>query len=518
MTRFQAWLASTTAIVAVGLMTGAAAPADQQDDMSTDVLTAGMTEPSASVVQPFQLAQSSAYPTSNSAGTGTNVGIPVQSRFNTSGNTALLQIVQPVSPPPVYGLFPGLGRTLIGDGIDFHGNVLDHFLGQGTAGVQSETNNLGSISFTFDFDLQKLIGLNGAAIHATEAIFYGKSNFPHDVLEEGGALDGYQGSPAPETSDLRELTYEQKLLRDRLDFEVGKSNAYRYFFIPNGLDPFTSESTTIYEDGDFVPLAHPVWSGIANYHFTPKWYTQIGAFEDNYRRAIDYSYNFGVDEASGAQLLGEIAYRSEFSNARYPANFEAGFEWNTRNGESNTKGTAGNYSTVLDAADYTGGGVFYAQGGYTVWRGPNLAHVAPRNILVWGSFAASVDKPQPIDCDALAGVNFTGFLPPRPRDILGLQMHYQRLSQIEANHETLLQDRIAVNRGTGSQQRDGYAFEAIDQIQVTRWAQISPYVEYFINPDEYYDPLQKRGRDGVEGGVLTIISIGRLLGTSQKAF
>ena len=81
-----------------------------------------------------------------------------------------------------------------------------------------------------------------------------------------------------------------------------------------------------------------------------------------------------------------------------------------------------------------------------------------------------------------------------------------------------MQDRIPINRGTGTQPRDGYAFEAIDQIQVTRWAQISPYVEYFINPDEYYDPLQRRGRDGFEGGVLTIISIGRLLGTSQKAF
>ena len=370
----------------------------------------------------------------NETGSQTGVNIPVQSRFGQSGNTVLVQPNQPQSPPPTLGFFPGFGRTLLDDGIDFHGDVLDHFLGQGTAGVQSETNNLGSASFAIDFDLQKLIGLNGAALHVIEAVFFGKSNFPHDVLEEGGALDGYQGSPAPETSDLRELTYEQKLFNRKFDIEIGKTNAYHYFFLPNGLDPFTSESTTIYADGDFVPLAHPVWDGVANYHFTPKWYTQVGAFEDNYRRAINYSYNFGVDQASGAQIIGELAYRSEFSNARYPANFEAGFEWNTRNGESNDKGTAGNYSPVIEAYDYTGGGVFYAQGGYTVWRGPNLSYMAPRNILVWGSFAASVDKPQPIDCDALAGVNFTGFLPPRPRDILGLQMHYQRLSQIEANH------------------------------------------------------------------------------------
>ena len=520
--RIQTWLASTSATVVVGLMTGAAAPAVATDQQVQTDLTSSIsaaTDLLPSKADSFELAQlSTAYPTSNKAGSGSNVNIPVQSRFGQGGNTALVQPNQPESPPPVYGLFPDFGRTLIDNGIDFHGTIIDHFLGQGTAGVQSETNNLGSASFAIDFDLQKLIGLNGGTLHVIEAVFFGKSNFPHDILEEGGALDGYQGSPAPETSDLRELTYEQKLFNRKFDIELGKTNPYRYFFIPNGLDPFTSESTTIYEDGDFVPLAHPVWGGVANYHFTPKWYTQFGAFEDDYRRSIDNSYNFGADLASGAQVLGEVAYRSEFSNARYPANFEMGFEWNTRTGESNDKGGAGNYSPVLEAYDYTGGGVFYSQGGYTVWRGRTAAHTAPRNILVWGSFAASVDKPQPIDCDAFAGVNFTGFLPPRPRDILGVQMHYQRLSQIEANHETLLQDRIAVNRGTGSQQRDGYAFEAIDQIQVTRWAQISPYIEYFINPDEYYDPLQKRGRDGVEGGVLTIISLGRLLGTSQKAF
>ena len=515
MLRSKNGLMSTSAVIAVGLMTGAAAPADQKDQ--TSVATS-----SSAVPDPLRVAQiSNAYPSSNKAGTGVNLGLPVQSRYGTSGNTALLQVTQPQSPPPVFGLFPNVGRTLIDQGIDFHGDVLDHFLGQTTAGVQSETNNLGSASFAVDLDLGKLTkldALNDSTIHVIEAVFFGKSNFPHDLLEEGGSLDGYQGSPAPETSDLRELTFEQKLLSRKLDIEVGRTNVYRYFFIPNGLDPFTSESTTLYEDADFVPLAHPTWGGIANYHFTPKWYTQIGAFEDNYRRSIDYSYNFGTDEASGAQILGEVAYRSEFSDARYPANFEGGFEWNTRNGVSNDKGGAGNYNPVLEARDYTGGGVFYTQGGYTVWRGDNVPHVAPRNILLWGSFAASVDKPQPIDCDAFAGVNFTGFLPPRPRDILGLQAHYQRLSQIEANHETLLQDRIPINRGTGSQSRNGFAFEAIDQVQFTRWAQISPFVEYFVDPDEYYDPLQRRAKDGFEAGVLTIISLGRLLGTSQKAF
>ena len=41
--------------------------------------------------------------------------------------------------------------------------------------------------------------------------------------------------------------------------------------------------------------------------------------------------------------------------------------------------------------------------------------------------------------DALTGVNFTGFIPGRPFDALGLQVHYQRLSAIEANFETTVE-------------------------------------------------------------------------------
>ncbi len=118
------------------------------------------------------------------------------------------------------------------------------------------------------------------------------------------------------------------------------------------------------------------------------------------------------------------------------------------------------YRPGRQATDYPGGGVIFFQGAQVVWRGSGAAaNGPPKNIQVCGSLDAAVGKPQPVDMDAMVGANFTGFLPGRPFDILGLQAHYLRLSQVEANFESALQRRVA---GPGpAQSRDGFAFEVI---------------------------------------------------------
>ena len=117
----------------------------------------------------------------------------------------------------------------------------------------------------------------------------------------------------------------------------------------------------------------------------------------------------------------------------------------------------------------------------------------------------------------MAGVNFTGFIPGRPFDALGLQARYQRLSQVEADAENFRQRLLA--RLPPGQQRDGFAFEVVGNIQLTPAIAFRPIVEYFVNPDNYYPPAPPgRPHDGFEIGFFTAISLGRLLGTSTKPF
>lgn len=448
---------------------------------------------------------------------GSDLNISPNPAVDTPGEANVTDLPLPISAPPVTGLFPSAGRTLLDRGIDIHGIILDHFLANPSAGPQpGNTANVGIFAPAVDFDFGKLAGLSGGSVHLQALVFLFRSNEPNIVPELGGILAGYQGTPIRQTSALSYLTYEQKLFDDKLSIEVGRTNIHRYFLIPNGIDPFTYDPRTFYADGDVNGFPYGLWGGRVNYHLTPNWYVQAGAFEDDYPRAVTNDYNLGIHGAAGAQVLGEIAYRSEFNTAPYPANMELGLEWNTRHGFSNLKGVSADYRPGRQATNYPGGGVIFFQGAKVLWRGAAPANGPPKNIQVYGFLDASVDKPQPIDMDAMVGVNFTGFLPGRSFDTLGLQAHYLRLSQIEDNFESALQRRVA---GPGPMQpRDGFGFEVVDRVQLTPWASLTPFVQYFVSQDSYATAPQKRPRDGVIAGFFTTISLGPALGTSRKPF
>lgn len=447
-------------------------------------------------------------------------GVSVRPGNNAPGDQTLQDVPAPTSPPPRIGLFPEFGARLLSRGIDFHGIAFDHFLANPSAGVNTgHTTNLGAFRPAVDVDLEKLGVIPGGTVRLGLTFFGLRSDIPQIITQAGGVLTGFQTTPATQTNLLSLATYEQRLLGGRLSIEVGRTNVYNYFFLPNSLDPFTHYSTTVQVNGDFPSTPYPVWGGRATYKLTPTWYAQVGAFEDNYRTATNYgSRVFATNQSSGAQILAEIGQRSDFSNDRYPSNLEVGFMWNTRTGRTNLKGTGAPAIPLLQRPNYPGGGVAYFQGQKVIYRGVAGEVGPPPNIAVYGSFDVAVEKPQPIDLDAMIGVNFTGFIPGRPFDALGVQAKYQKLSKAEVESESFRQRIVA---GPGPRQRpNGFAFELVGNIQVTPAIAIRPIVEYFVNPDNYYPPSARPGRprDGFEAGVFAVVSLGRLLGTSLKPF
>ena len=484
-------------------------------------LAAGATEP-----EPVTVAQLSPRAADTGAVSTGRTGAEDQSPVpgnNTPGDQTLQQQSTPISPLPRVGLFTGFGRTLIQDGIDVHGIAFDHFLSNPTAGSDPKhTFNLAALRPAIDFDLERLVGIPGGTVHLGLTFFGLRGDTPQDITQAGGFLTGFQTTPATETDILSVLTYEQRFMNGKLSVEAGRTNVFNYFLLPNSLDPFANYSGTFVVTGDFPSTPYPTWGGRATYKFAPTWYVQGGAFEDNYPAATSYGDRFGIGRSPGAQILAEVGQRSEFSNSAYPSNLEAGAEWNTRDGRLNLKGTGAPAIPLLQRPNYPGGGVLFMQGEKVLWRGaghPNSLPLAPpTNIALYGALNVSVSKPQPIDMDATAGVIFTGFIPTRPFDALELQAKYQRLSQVEANGESLKQT-ITSGRGP-SQPRDGFAFETVANLQITPAFAIRPILEYFVNPDNYYPPapIPRRPHDGVEAGLFAVVSIGRLLGTSAKPF
>ncbi len=425
----------------------------------------------------------------------------------------------PISGPPRVGLFIGVGDTLLANGIDLHGVVLDHVLRNTTAGlVPGNDGQITAIAPAADLDLGKILDIRGGTIHVQADFTTLRVNEPNFSSDTGGFLTGFQATPALSGSwfTLSYLTYEQKLLETKLSIEFGRTNYYRYFFLPNSLDAFTHFSSVVQIVGDSSSNPFPTWGTRLSYHVTPTLHYQVGAFADDFRGQTVQPENLGESTATGVAILGEVGSRSEFFNSRYPENFELGVEYNTRHGYSTAKGSPVPENPRFVAADYPGGGFVFFQGMQTLWRGAERVAAPPSNIALYGSVDTSYDKPQPIDLDAIVGTNFTGFMPGRPNDAFGVQVHYQRLSAVEADFESRFHDVFA---GPGpDQSRNGFAFEAVDKVSFNNVLAISPLAEYFVDPDNYGNPTARRRQtDGFEIGVLAIVSLGRLFGTSAKA-
>ena len=439
----------------------------------------------------------------------------------TSSNPASSGTTSNVNPPLPLSLFPGFGRTLQDDGITIHGFAFDHFLANPTTGFAPGNNyNLGVFAPTIDFDLGKLLGIPGGALHLEGAFFFLRSNIPAIGTEVGSAVEGFQTTPAllSVQNVLSELTYEQKLLDDKLSITVGRSQFYDYFAPSNSLDPFVYFSPVLGVNGDNTAPAFPGWMGLVAYHISPTLVVQSGAFEDNFTKATLNPNNFGVAGASGVNVASSLEYRTDFSNDAYPVNGELGLEWSTRHGPSNTKGAPVPYIPGLDAAtNYHGGGVLFVQGQKVIWRGADTHFGQPKNIAVFGQTDVALDAPQPFQVDALVGANFTGLIPGRPFDALGFTARYTRLSEIEAKFETRVQDIFA---GPGpSQKRGGFQFEGVANIQALPWLSLRPYVQAYINPDSYYNNRQPtRIRNGFITGFFFYLPLGRMLGTSALPY
>lgn len=478
----------------------------------------------ATAADPAAVRLVAANPAPGPAGAGNDLGVSPNPRNNTPGQGQTFQSGEVAqSAPPLTGLFPSVGQSLLDHGIDIHGAFNDRFLANPNQGNQRGYGyNLGSIRPFIDFDLQKLIGLPGGSVHFAETLYVLKSNIRPDtghagfLFQTGSALDASYAAPPTEANTLTLLTYEQKLFNNKLSIEVGRTNAHQYFFLPNSIDPFTYDSTVLNVDADFNSITYAQWGGRVNYHLTPAWYLQAGLFQDDYRRAVNRNYGLGINLSSGVQALAEVGYRTEFNTAEYPGNLEIGFEFNSRNGLSNIKGTGATALPGRTAANYPGGGVVFLQGLQTVWRGAANPDGPPKNISVFGYLNPSVDRPQPFNLDAMAGVNFTGFMPGRPKDVFAFQVKYQQLSQVEALYETGLQ-RQAGYIG-GRQPRDAFQYEVVDRIVVTPWLSLTGTAQYINNPDSYENPRKSRPHDGWAIGTFATVAFGPLLGTSQKPF
>lgn len=359
------------------------------------------------------------------------------------------------------------GATWIGQGFR-------NFLG----GVHVGDTAASTLDLNITFDTEKLVGWAGGKFYVDFEDHAG----PDPSLNLVGDVEKFTKLNWVPFFQVAEIWYEQKLFGDKLRLKIGKVDANTEFsVIDNGL-PFLSSSTQV--TGTLLPFpTFPDPQPSVNVFFTPNdtYYASFGAYYANrHDRFLDfYGSPYNAQQAEGGMFfIGETGMKwKQLGNWQVDGNLRLGF-W----------GHNGNFPR-LAGGEKEGTHGFYGIFDQTLWKpeskdvtdsksskdgketrdAKESAEEDPRGVRMFLEYAQTPGDVSIMDRHIGGGLSWTGPIPPRPKDILGVTLQYIHLSE-----------------SAGVPKSYEQTFESFYKIQVTPWAAIQPDLQYITHPGGQY--------------------------------
>jgi porin len=349
--------------------------------------------------------------------------------------------------PALTGDWGGVRTRLADHGFSPYAIYTSEGFGAAGKGIEDGADWTSVLEFGLDVDTQKLVGLPGGSLHASALWIEGT-----DPSDRVGNLNAISSLSAPPAARLYQLWYKQVLgpVTAKIgqviasdDFMVSPSAAL-YLNAGFGTDPtFTANI-----NAPTYPLGAP--GAVVAWQVVESLQLQTGVYVADAGPNDGGNHGFGWSTDHGWVVFSEIAYKA------------------------NPGGHAGIYKLggYYDTARFTdlatgerdrGNWSLYLLGDQTVYAG---AEGVP-TVTVFGGVGVSPQQDRNIVHYYLqAGVNVTGLLPSRPKDVLGVGATYTGFSD----------DFVRASRAAGTPVTSQ---EAI--IELTYQATITPFLT--LQPD-----------------------------------
>ena len=222
--------------------------------------------------------------------------------------TAATDTTLPPSEPVVQ---PGnaFARRLENAGVNLRGSEIDQFARDPIGGVRLCNTNVGQLNFGADFDLKKIVGLDGASFHAVLYRDYGyalNQNYTGTFTKQQYIYK----NPYPQLH-LGLFAYEQKLLEDRLDINIGRLGGTAFYghlvtncqFISGTL---CGEPRMIVSEAGLSLLPSATWGTNVKFRPTAHTYVETGIFEVNPTTAPSTGFDFSMAHDTGFTAPAEL--------------------------------------------------------------------------------------------------------------------------------------------------------------------------------------------------------------------
>ncbi|WP_373875229.1 carbohydrate porin, partial [Methylorubrum podarium] len=157
-------------------------------------------------------------------------------------------------------------------GLTFDINIYDFYQANPSAGLRTgEQSNSAYFVLSMTADMQRLANISGGTIKFTQT-FFGLVRNLNMAADIGDTTVGYQPPYNPNNNRLSLLTYEQKLLDDRLVIEFGRTHPDRYYGLPPCNSINSCFQDLFYINAGFTSPLYAVWGANAAYQLSPTTY------------------------------------------------------------------------------------------------------------------------------------------------------------------------------------------------------------------------------------------------------
>jgi porin len=409
---------------------------------------------------------------------GTAVGSPLDTLFTAD---------------QLLGEIPYRKQLADSNGITFNGQLINDMLWNTMGGASAGNGDTGVLQFGLDADMKKLAGLEGGNFHTSWLWLYG-----HDI--NGNVANAFSASSIAADPSFRcyELWYQQAFFNNLFSLRGGLLAIDTDFILSDTAALFVNSSFGLANLGTFnlansgpqYPMAAP---GIRLEINPTDWLTFHSVFvqaNPSSQQANPHNFNWNFGSSGGLLSINEAkaAWKS-LLKTELPGSAKAGF-W-IQNGSSPMLPDEFSFAAPTNLQYSTG---FYGILDQSVYRVPNegknpkpssdsaspddsvvpeTSEDTPRglNAFARAGFCPQPDNPMSLFADG--GLVYTGLIPGRKADRIGIAFAY---GQVSSGYRSL----------ADQQDIPGASFEAVSEltysIQLTPSVTLQPDLQYVLHP------------------------------------